>query len=287
MPCKRFVLCSDFCSFLITVLTRLVKTLAKPVANRIKVEVRRHPKFSELCTNIGQMMHQVTSRLNVMASGYKILQVEPLAADEALARGINFVSESFIFGVAGGILVFEYQRSEAKSAAKALQVEEENRRYQQYLDDKFQNLYREIKSISTRLDDIETRIEEQEKQRGRWLLGIGSGSGTNSRNNSNSNNNNTSIDRKDPKQMEKEGSPMPQSRSSNEVSNNLSTIDSQKLPAPIQSHSPPAVLEDTEVESTIAVTVEEETKAVDNTTVVTPPSSSSGYWSSWYRWRLW
>ncbi|RYG59474.1 hypothetical protein EON64_20180, partial [archaeon] len=67
----------------------MVKTLAKPVATRIKLEARRHPQLSALCVRMGQMSHQVTSRITIMSQGYRVLNVDPLPEDEALSRGIN------------------------------------------------------------------------------------------------------------------------------------------------------------------------------------------------------
>ncbi len=98
-----------------------MKTIAKPVASRMKVEAKKHPLFMSICTHIGEFSHQITSRVNVLASGYKILGIKPLPEDEALSRGVNFLSESFVFLVGGTIIVVEYQRSEAKSAVKAEQ----------------------------------------------------------------------------------------------------------------------------------------------------------------------
>lgn len=247
------------------------------------------------------MTHQVTSRLNVMASGYKILRVEPLPADEALARGINFVSESFVFGVAGAVLVFEYQRSEAKAAAKAQQTEEENRRYQEYLDDKFQNLYREIKTITSRLDDIETRLEEQEKQRGRWLLGIGGGSTTSHRINTSTNDRKESakVVSRTPATEVPASSSSPTPTQTNPNTTNIGTTvngmpsDGQSTIG-LESHSPPAVImiEETEINATEGALPTAETDVLkstkvedDGSTVVSTPPT--GYWSSWYRWRLW
>jgi hypothetical protein len=69
----------------------LVKTLAKPVANRVKVEATRHPRLSLVCTSVGQLLHQVTSRINVMAQGYKVLNIDPLPEEE----GENFYPSAF------------------------------------------------------------------------------------------------------------------------------------------------------------------------------------------------
>ena len=60
----------------------LVKTLAKPIAQRIKIEASRHPRFSVYCTSLGQAVHHISSRINILASGYKFFGVKPLPPEE-------------------------------------------------------------------------------------------------------------------------------------------------------------------------------------------------------------
>ena len=43
----------------------LVKTIAKPVATRLKIESFKHPNFQTACKKMGQFAHQVASRVNV------------------------------------------------------------------------------------------------------------------------------------------------------------------------------------------------------------------------------
>ena len=48
----------------------LIRTLAKPVANKMKKEAGNHPAFSSLCVFVGQKIHLITSNINVLAMGY-------------------------------------------------------------------------------------------------------------------------------------------------------------------------------------------------------------------------
>ena len=59
--------------------------------------------------------------------------ITPLETEKALADGADMVGETFIFGVSGGILVWEYNRTKEKEKAKeaekiAKQKEESYRR---------------------------------------------------------------------------------------------------------------------------------------------------------------
>lgn len=46
-------------------------------------------------------------------------QIKELETSAAFQRGADFMSETFIFVVGGGVIVFEYSRSKASEAAKA------------------------------------------------------------------------------------------------------------------------------------------------------------------------
>ena len=85
----------------------LVKTIAKPVANRMKAEASKHPNFSKFCIDLGQRVHQISSKVNVLSSGYKFVGAKALTEDVALSDGIGFVSEFVVFSVAGAIIIVE------------------------------------------------------------------------------------------------------------------------------------------------------------------------------------
>lgn len=138
-----------------------MKTLAKPFATRLKIEARNHKSISKLCTVTGEAVHQITSRLNVLASGYKVLGIAPLPEEQALAQGINFLSESFIFLVAGGIIVIEYTRSEYKSAKKAQKLADEDAKFKGYLESKFTELSEEVHRLNSTVSQLEETVKAQ------------------------------------------------------------------------------------------------------------------------------
>lgn len=134
----------------------LVKTLAKPVANRLKVEAGKHPKLSAYIVYIGQFAHQISSRANVLAAGYRFLGVKPLLKEEALSKGVNFLSESLVFTVAGAVIVVEYARSEAKSAEKSAIANAKEEAYRKAVSDR-------IEALEQRISDLESSMSGDSK----------------------------------------------------------------------------------------------------------------------------
>lgn len=82
-----------------------------------------------------------------MAKGYRVLSIDPLAEEEALARGVDLLSEIFIFSVAGSIMIIEYARSEAKNAEKAVELRRKEEAQEAFLAD-----------LAERLQRIESRL---------------------------------------------------------------------------------------------------------------------------------
>lgn len=133
----------------------LIKTLAKPVAGILKEEAKQHPRFSRICVSMGQVAHRVMSRINVMAKGYKFLGIEPLPEQEAMNKGADLMSEIFIFTVGGGIMAFEYARSEKKSAEKAAAAAKKEQEYVLYLESRFQQAQDQIFALEQRVSRLE------------------------------------------------------------------------------------------------------------------------------------
>ena len=100
-------------------LYRFIKTAAKPVAAYFKAEAPKSPLFSKLCSTIGQTVHTLSSRLNVLVSGYKFVGVKPLEYDVALSKGVEYIAEFIVIGASGTIIMIEFTRSEKKNAIKA------------------------------------------------------------------------------------------------------------------------------------------------------------------------
>lgn len=76
----------------------------------MKKEAPKKPLFSKFCIGIGQGVHTLFSRINVLASGYKFVGVKPLAADEALSKGVEYLSEFLVISASGAIIMIEVGR---------------------------------------------------------------------------------------------------------------------------------------------------------------------------------
>lgn len=138
----------------------LIKTLSKPLTTRLKKEAKRFQNFSKVCVATGQLTHQISSRFTAMAQGYKVKEINPLADEEALARGISFLSETFLFLIAGGIIVIEFNRSEEKNALKAEAARKKEEEFRQYLEERFHIIDSRLQHLEERISQIEMEKEE-------------------------------------------------------------------------------------------------------------------------------
>ncbi|EEB07549.1 optic atrophy 3 family protein [Schizosaccharomyces japonicus yFS275] len=105
----------------------LVRTLSKPIANTIKSQAKEHPAFRRMCINVAQKMHRAEFRLLGVTknrAGNVPLHIRPLNDAKAVETGANFLSETFIFSVAGLAILSEYIRAKRKDAARRRQVAE-------------------------------------------------------------------------------------------------------------------------------------------------------------------
>ena len=102
----------------------LIKIAAKPTSTWVKREFLRFETAQKLLIGIGQSTHSATSRMTIWSEGWKVRSIEPLKEEAALSAGADFIGESFIFLVAGGLVVWEYGRSYEKERLK----EEKRRR---------------------------------------------------------------------------------------------------------------------------------------------------------------
>ena len=96
----------------------LIKTLSKPLASRLKIAAKKREGLNHFCKFVGEKAHQISSRLNVYASGHQVITIKPLPEEEALQDGISYLSEVFVFAVASTVLVIEYHRSEESNKKK-------------------------------------------------------------------------------------------------------------------------------------------------------------------------
>mmetsp|Transcript_42807 Transcript_42807/g.75077 ORF Transcript_42807/g.75077 Transcript_42807/m.75077 type:complete len:163 (-) Transcript_42807:238-726(-) len=102
--------------------------------------------------------------MTIWSSGYKVRSISKLEEGAAISQGADLLSESFLFAVSGGIMVYEYNRSSNKEKKK------EAARLQTIRDDA-SRLQGKLVSLDKRL----MALEEYAKVTRRSILGIGIG----------------------------------------------------------------------------------------------------------------
>lgn len=132
--------------------------MSKPLSTALKSRAAKSPSFNKFCTSFGQISHKFVSSVNIIASGYKVVKIKPLEPEEASSAGISMMSDLLIMGGLAGIMIYEYQRSEEKNAAKAKAAVEKEAAFQQYLKDSFSSIETKFEDLDKRLKDIESRM---------------------------------------------------------------------------------------------------------------------------------
>lgn len=87
----------------------------------------------------------------VILDRYKFVGVQPLPEEEALAKGANFLSEVFIFTVAGVVITLEVWRSEYQSAQKSAAAKAKEEENNKILDKRFQDILDVVEDIKESL----------------------------------------------------------------------------------------------------------------------------------------
>ncbi|BFZ55909.1 hypothetical protein PYCC9005_002950 [Savitreella phatthalungensis] len=121
--------------------TLVIRTIAKPIAETIKVQAKEHERFRKICIGVAQLTHRFdvgmrTSLLRTTVSSSSASgsnsaggeagsgvtksrrEVRPLNEAKAIDSGAKLISEAFLFGVAGGLIIFESWRSRRKENAR-------------------------------------------------------------------------------------------------------------------------------------------------------------------------
>ncbi|RWW43077.1 hypothetical protein BHE74_00051300 [Ensete ventricosum] len=91
--------------------TLVLKTVCKPIANRLKKEAGLHPKFRRLIINLAQANHRITTNIQRRIYGHSTnVEIRPLNEEKAVQAAADLIGELFVFSVAGAGLIFEVQR---------------------------------------------------------------------------------------------------------------------------------------------------------------------------------
>jgi len=110
----------------------VIKQISKPIAKSVADRARKSPIFKKyVCLPVAQFFHwyEVKIRMQTLGLG-KVKKVPKLNESEAIETGAQLLSEFLLFGIAAGVLIYEYNRSSEKEEAKqeAIKKQEEEQK---------------------------------------------------------------------------------------------------------------------------------------------------------------
>jgi len=128
----------------------LIRTLAKPIGNKIKQQAVEHARFRELCMGLAQWSHRSEVRLRTSLLGEELKHIKPLSEAKAVANGANMLAEGFLFVVAAGLILGETYRSSRSSA-----------KHRDATDDKIDDLENHVKVLTDEVQSMRKSLDDQ------------------------------------------------------------------------------------------------------------------------------
>ncbi|CDO71919.1 hypothetical protein BN946_scf184940.g66 [Trametes cinnabarina] len=128
----------------------LIRTLAKPISNQIKVQAKQHEKFRSFCVGLAQRMYQTEVRLRTNLLGEPAKHVRPLSETRAIENGANALAEGFLFAVAASLILAETWRSSRNQTKRRDAV-----------DDALESLQTKVEEVNKRIDTLSMQYEER------------------------------------------------------------------------------------------------------------------------------
>ncbi|KAF3962334.1 hypothetical protein ACB098_06G073500 [Castanea mollissima] len=127
--------------------TLALRTISKPIANRLKKEAGLHPTFRQFIINIAQANHRFTTTVQRRLYGHATnALIRPLDEGRAVQLASELFGELFVFTVAGILLIYEVHRSSRAEARK----EEKRKQEMEALKQKNKDLERELEVLKYR-----------------------------------------------------------------------------------------------------------------------------------------
>jgi len=124
----------------------VIKQISKPIAKRIAASAKNSRIFRDwICIPTAQLFHwyEIQLKLRMLNVGGKATKVPKLNEAKAIEQGSEILSEFLLLSIASSILIYEYNRSSEKEAAK-----EEARKADQEL-------------IKNKVVELELKVERQ------------------------------------------------------------------------------------------------------------------------------
>ncbi|CUM56262.1 uncharacterized protein AC631_03926 [Debaryomyces fabryi] len=125
----------------------LIRTVAKPISNSIKAQAKEHEHFRRNCIRFAQMMHHADLKMRMNLLGEKKIKIRPLNDNKAIEKGANFLSEMFVFSVAGSLIFYESYRSRKKTNLEKSNVQDDIT----FLQDEIVALQQELEDVKSKL----------------------------------------------------------------------------------------------------------------------------------------
>ncbi|CAD1809639.1 Optic atrophy 3 protein (OPA3) family protein [Candida parapsilosis] len=127
----------------------LVRTISKPISKAISTQAKNNETFRKYCISFANKLHKTDVKLRMNLLGEKKIRVRPLNDNKAIEQGAAFISETFIFSVAGGLIFYEAYRSRKKASDQ-----------RDALADDITILQNEIEYIKTKLSDLNIKLDD-------------------------------------------------------------------------------------------------------------------------------
>ena len=122
----------------------LIKTLSKPIAKSLKRSATTHPSLQKVCISIAQKTHSLEHSLKLKFLEYDSKAIhKPLSESRALESGADFLSEFFLFVVAGSVVVAEGVRTRLSAKSKSEDV-----------NIKISNLEKDLDSLQEKIQNL-------------------------------------------------------------------------------------------------------------------------------------
>ncbi|KAJ6360775.1 hypothetical protein OIU77_004737 [Salix suchowensis] len=166
--------------------TLALKTICKPIANRLKKEAGLHPKFRHFIINMAQANHRFTTRMQRRIYGRSVdAVIRPLDEEKAVQASADLIGELFVFSMNESELhAYALELNPTLLLALLLFLRckevpdlkrERKRKRRQEIEAMMQRdeeLAREIQALKQKLDEVE------QLARGRGLGGFKHGNAT-------------------------------------------------------------------------------------------------------------
>ncbi|KAF8095818.1 hypothetical protein N665_0322s0034 [Sinapis alba] len=136
-----------------------LRTICKPIANRLKKQAGINPRFRQFIVNIAQANHRFTTKLQRRASG-RVTDaiIRPLNEERAVQAAADLLGELFAFTVAGAALVYEVQRNARGEARKEEKRQEELQEFRL----RHKKMEKEVEEMNQRICMISEALSKQQ-----------------------------------------------------------------------------------------------------------------------------